>query len=150
MAYGCYSSILLFSSFSRSERGLYSYNVCVFFTSNRSLLPVDIQHTQCPCRFFLLLVERYKLCGRNTRKNCMYARVREFRTAQPPSTASPFGRINLEPSQATASKHWSPHSVRVRARVMVRVGWSASGTTAKNLYQVLINMYRYLVLYTWY
>ena len=25
------------------------------------LLPVDIQHTQCPCRFFLL--ERYKVCG---------------------------------------------------------------------------------------
>ena len=24
-----------------------------------------------------------------------------------------MGRINLEPSQATASKHWSPHSVRV-------------------------------------
>ena len=23
-------------------------------------VPVDIQHTQCPCRFFL---ERYKLCG---------------------------------------------------------------------------------------
>ena len=35
------------------------------------------------------------------------------------------GRINLEPSQATASKHWSLHSVRVRARVRVRVGWSA-------------------------
>ena len=25
-------------------------------------LPVDIQQTPCPCRFFLLLVERYKLC----------------------------------------------------------------------------------------
>ena len=33
------------------------------------------------------------------------------------STASPFGRINLEPSQGTASKHRSPHSVRVRVRV---------------------------------
>ena len=27
------------------------------------------------------------------------------------------GRINLEPSQATASMHWSPHSVRVRVQV---------------------------------
>ena len=42
-----------------------------------------------------------------------------------------FGRTNLEPSQATASKHRSPHSVRVRVRV--RVGWSASGATAKKL-----------------
>ena len=25
--------------------------------------------------------------------------------------------INLEPSRATASKHWSPHSVRIRVRV---------------------------------
>ena len=32
------------------------------------------------------------------------------------------GRINLEPSQATASKHyWSPHSVCVEGRVRVRV-----------------------------
>ena len=31
------------------------------------------------------------------------------------------GRTDLEHSQATASKHWSPHSVRVR------VGWSALG-----------------------
>ena len=31
------------------------------------------------------------------------------------------GRINLEHSQATASKHWSLHNVRVRVRV--RVGW---------------------------
>ena len=41
----------------------------------------------------------------------------------PPSTASPFGRINLEPSQAPASKHKSPHSVRVTVRIRVRVGW---------------------------
>ena len=48
------------------------------------------------------------------------------------------GRIDLEPSQATAAKHWSPHSVRVRfrvrvkvtVRVRVRVGWSAVGTAA--------------------
>ena len=40
------------------------------------------------------------------------------------------GRINLELSQATASTHWSLHSVRVRVRV--RVGWSASGTTANS------------------
>ena len=44
------------------------------------------------------------------------------------------GRSNLEPSQATASKHRSPHSVWVRVRVRVRVhriGWSALGTTAR-------------------
>ena len=54
------------------------------------------------------------------------------------------GRIDLEPSQATASKRWSPHSVRVRVTVRVkvtvtvrvrvsvrvRVGWSAVGTAA--------------------
>ena len=33
------------------------------------------------------------------------------------------GRINLEPTQGTASKHRSPHSVRVRVRVRVRVEW---------------------------
>ena len=33
------------------------------------------------------------------------------------------GRINLGPSQATASKRWSLHSVRVKVRVRVRVGW---------------------------
>ena len=32
-------------------------------------------------------------------------------------------RINLEPSQATASKHWPLHSVRVKVRVRVRVRW---------------------------
>ena len=53
-------------------------------------------------------------------------------------------KCRLEPSQATvsnsqatASKHRSPYSVRVRVRV--RVGWSASG-------DVVI----YLVQYTWY
>ena len=35
-----------------------------------------------------------------------------------------MGRINLEPSQATASKHWSPRSVPIRVRVRVRVEWS--------------------------
>ena len=35
-----------------------------------------------------------------------------------------MGRINLEPSQPTASKHWSPHSVPSRVRVRVRVEWS--------------------------
>jgi len=29
-----------------------------------SFLPVDIQHTQCPCRFFIL--ERYQFCGHKT------------------------------------------------------------------------------------
>ena len=28
------------------------------------LLPIDIQHTQCPCRF--LLLEKCKLCGHKT------------------------------------------------------------------------------------
>ena len=65
--------------------------------------------------------------GSKIRKCYMHTRVREFWNTHPPSTASPFGRINLERSQATASKHRSPHSVRVR----VRVGWSASGATAK-------------------
>ena len=73
-----------------------------------------------------------------------YTRVPKFRNAHPPSTASPFGRINLEPSQATASKHRSPHSVRVTVRVRVRVGWSASGATAKT------PLHMYPVLYTWY
>ena len=35
-----------------------------------------------------------------------------------------MGRINLQPSQATASKHWSPHSIQSRVRVRVRVEWS--------------------------
>ena len=29
----------------------------------------------------------------------------------------------IEPSQATACKRWSLHSVRVRVRLRVRVGW---------------------------
>ena len=37
-----------------------------------------------------------------------------------------MGRINLEPSQAPACKHWSPHSVPIRVRVRVRVEWSQS------------------------
>ena len=54
-----------------------------------------------------------------------------FLNAQHPQLAESFyslskqsnhmGRINLEPSQATASKHWSPHSVPIRVRVRVRV-----------------------------
>ena len=78
------------------------------------------------------------------RKGYVHTRVCDSWDTHPPSTASPFGRINLEPSQATASKHRSPHSVRVRGRVRVRVGWSALGATAKRK----TNMY--LVLYTWY
>ena len=34
-----------------------------------------------------------------------------------------MGRINQKPSQAPASKHWSPHSVPIRVRVRVRVEW---------------------------
>ena len=53
------------------------------------------------------------------------------RPNQRPINVEPFqaqlsiqiGRINREPSQATASKHWSPHSVRVKVGVRVRVGW---------------------------
>ena len=74
----------------------------------------------------------------------MQTRVREFGNTHPPSTASPFDRINLEPSQATASKHRSPQSVRVAVRVRVRVGCSASGAAAKTPLQM------YPVLYTWY
>ena len=33
-------------------------------------LPVDIHHTQCPCRF--LLLKRYKLCGHNTTTHKYY------------------------------------------------------------------------------
>ena len=33
------------------------------------------------------------------------------------------GRVNLEPSQAAASMHRSPHRVRVRVRVLI--GWSS-------------------------
>ena len=78
------------------------------------------------------------------RKSCLYVHpgARLLKCA-PPFTASPFALINPEPSQATASKHRSPHSVRVRLRVRVRVGWSASGATAKPR----LNIY---VLYTWY
>ena len=59
-----------------------------------------------------------------------------------------FGRINLEPSPATASKHRSPHSVRdrVRVRVRVRVGWSASVATAKKKHL----SGTVLIVYTWY
>ena len=61
----------------------------------------------------------------------MHTGVHEFWNAHPPSTASPFGRINLliGPSQSTASKHRSPHSLRVTARV--RVGRSASGNAPR-------------------
>ena len=58
-------------------------------------------------------------------KKCMFTRVRKLREAYPPSTASPFGRINLETSQATASNQMSPHSVPIRVRVRVRV-WSST------------------------
>ena len=50
--------------------------------------------------------------GYKMRKSYMHTRVCEFWNTHPPSTASPFGRINLESSRATASKHRSPHSVR--------------------------------------
>ena len=62
--------------------------------------------------------------------------ARVLKCAPPTHSISPFVRINLESSQTTASKHRSPHSVRVR------VGWSALGSTAKtplNMYQVIRN-----------
>ena len=83
----------------------------------------------------------------------MYTRVRAFWKTPPPSAASPFGRINLliEPSQATASKLRSTHSVRVRVWIKVRVQWSASGATSKKktnaslyiwmIYKVLLGMF---------
>ena len=51
-----------------------------------------------------------------------------------PSTASKSAESTfVEPSQATASKHWSPHSVRVRVRVRVRVvGREVEARTVKN------------------
>ena len=68
----------------------------------------------------------------------------EMRTPHPQH--SPMAEsTSREPSEATASKHRSLHSVRVRVKVGVRVGWSASGATAKSPY-----MYMYPVLYTWY
>ena len=33
-------------------------------------------------------------------------------------------RINIEPSQATARKRWSPHSIPIRVWVRVQVEWS--------------------------
>ena len=38
--------------------------VCVLHIKTPVFLPVDTQHTQCPCRFFFL--ERYKLCDHKT------------------------------------------------------------------------------------
>ena len=62
------------------------------------------------------------------RKSCMQTRVCEsWKNTHPPSTASPFWPNPIEPSYATASKHRSPHSVRVSVGIKVRVGWSASG-----------------------
>ena len=34
-----------------------------------------------------------------------------------------MGQINLEPSQATASKHWSLHGIPTRVWVRARVEW---------------------------
>ena len=39
-----------------------------------------------------------------------------------------MGGIVLEPSQATASKPWSPRSVPIRVRVRVRVRFECSKT----------------------
>ena len=52
------------------------------------------------------------------------------------------GRLNLEPSQATASKHRPPYSERVRVRVWVRalVGWSTLGGTAKKKQRFAIKL----------
>ena len=49
-----------------------------------------------------------------------------------------------ELSQATASKHRSPHSVRVRVRVRVRVGWSASGAAGQNPPQYVPGTWYYM------
>ena len=60
------------------------------------------------------------------RKNSTNTRVCEFWYAHPPFTGSHLGRIKLRLSQAAASKHRSPHCVRVRVTVRVGFGWSAS------------------------
>ena len=39
---------------------------CLFRQFQPLFLPVDIQHTQCPRRFFILLIERNKLSGHKT------------------------------------------------------------------------------------
>ena len=72
----------------------------------------------------------------------IYTRVRELLNAHPPSTAPPFRRINLEPSQATASKRTSHHSGR--DRVGCPVGLSASSATVKS------SIIMYPVKYAWY
>ena len=42
--------------------------LCVFFTSPRFLLPVGIQHIQCPCRFFKSWRDAWaNLCGHKVR-----------------------------------------------------------------------------------
>ena len=45
-------------------------------------------------------------------------------TSSLPEQSNHMGRIDLEPSQATESKYWSPHSVLIRVRIRVRVEWS--------------------------
>ena len=45
----------------------------IFLVGLCSHQTVDIQHTQqCSCRFFLLLIERYKLCGDKTTTHKTY------------------------------------------------------------------------------
>ena len=65
--------------------------------------------------------------------NDIYTRVWEFWNAHPPPS---LGRMSLAPSRTTASKHGPPHTFQftVRVRVRVRVGWRASGATAKPPY----------------
>ena len=89
---------------------------CLFFTLNRSFYPptsnlvpiISSVNTSSGSSF-----ARYQGTREVPKKLYMQTRVREFWTTHPPSTASPFLH-NLERSQATASKHRSPHSVRVR------------------------------------
>ena len=57
----CTSSIYMFSQ----ETEPRMHNLCVWVLHTKPFFqPVDIEHTQCPCRFFIL--ERYKLCGHKT------------------------------------------------------------------------------------
>ena len=93
----------------------------------------------------------YKLTivTRNTEKvipGTSYAHpgVRVLKYAPPIHFVPLWPNQPIEPPQATASKHRSPHSVRVRVRVRVQVGWSAPGAIANPPQNM------YLVLYTWY
>ena len=61
----------------------------------------------------------------------------------------PLWPNHLEPSQATASKHRSPHSIRPRVRVRVRVGWRRQAPQPKPPYILHVPGTWYYI-HTWY